>query len=257
MRSDPCMDKVYIGDSRALITICYPRIEPDCVRRRLSALEAHGVQYICPGGRSILPALHGGEPLRILGKGHLSVVVKALLDNEIVALKIRRTDSKKPSLIEEAHLQEKASIAGVAPRPYVYEKDFIVMEYVEGDPLIHYFEKGMFTAKHLRELLEASWILDSIGILHRELTRPHYHVYFKDFSFKALILDYDSAILGTCGSLNKVASWIIRNLIGFRTKNTEGLVKLLSRYRKERCSKEIYNEIRSIILTSVVGPEDD
>ncbi len=251
MRSNPCMDKVYIGDSRVLTTLCYPRIEPDCVRRRVSALEAHGIQYICPDGRSILPALHGGGSLRVLGKGHLSVVVKALLDNEIVALKIRRTDSKKPSLIGEAHLQEKASIAGVAPKLYMYERDFIVMEYVEGEPLVHYFGKSMLTTRHLREILEAAWILDSIGILHRELTRPHYHVYFKDFSFNALILDYDSAILGTCGSLNKVASWIIRSLIGFRKENIEEIVRLLSRYRRESCSRELYEEISSIILAIV------
>jgi len=74
----------------------YPKSSRDELESRVNELESIGVQGILFEGNSKIGKLD------VLGKGCVSVVVKAVIDGKIVALKIRRLDADRESMEREA-----------------------------------------------------------------------------------------------------------------------------------------------------------
>ncbi len=227
------MDCEPLTGFRARRVLCYPRGDGKC-RNLVYTIEASGVSKICFVGRVLVP---GG--IRVLGKGHSSLVVAALLDNgKIAALKILRVDSKRDSLWEECMNLRIASVHGATPSPYLCCEDFILMDLIWGKSLRDLIEESSLTIKHILEALEAAYALDSAGILHKELHRPWRNVYYPYNSSKALIIDLESATKG-CGNLTRLAQAIYVRLAG---KPSSKFIESLKGY-KEHCNRYYYNEI--------------
>jgi putative serine/threonine protein kinase len=184
-----------------------------------------------------------GVRIRVLGKGHASLVVAGLtFDGQVVAIKVRRTDSKRSSLEGEGRLLEVASRAGASPAPLYYSKDLIVMEYV-GDVSLERVLRASplpLLRRSLLEAVRAARALDAVNVLHAELHRSLRNVFYPRWpsGLKAVIIDLESSSRG-CGNVNKVLSFMIaRGLL--RGHAVEALRSLLREYRLAGCPGDLY-----------------
>ncbi|OYT51401.1 MAG: hypothetical protein B6U73_02025 [Desulfurococcales archaeon ex4484_204] len=152
-----------------------------------------------------------------------------------VAIKVRRADSKRDSLVMECELMRLAS--PVAPKPLYCSKDFIVMEYVDGHTLNRYVEMIRSCREAVTLVLKviavARW-LDVIGISHKELSTPERHVIVTP-NGRVKVVDYETAYRGFKCNVCKVVSWLIlRKGLLRRFCNYaggEGIVSYVRRYK--------------------------
>ena len=135
------------------------------------------------------------EGVPVLGKGFSSIVAAVVdLNGRIMALKIRRLDSRRDSLDKEAHILVKASKHRLAPHVYWWNSDFIAMEYIQGPLLESAPSLGLIDREVsviLSRILGKAYVLDAIGIDHGELSRPHRHVILA--GLEPFFLDFESA----------------------------------------------------------------
>ena len=212
--------------NRLLEALCYPR--GPCGLRLEEARRA-GVGGFCYTGNALNPV--------ILGKGHSSTVLLGVRRGGLVAVKVRRVDSKRESLIGEGRLLEEASRHGAAPKPYYYSRDLIVMEYIPG-PHLGGLRGTPYWPQGVLEALEAARSLDAAGILHYELRRPWRHILFTSSS-RAVVIDFESAGRG-CGSVSKLLGGLAPLLGGVvAATRLRGLLRMYNR----ECTRDYYEEI--------------
>ena len=136
------------------------------------------------------------EGIEILGKGCVGLVTQAILEDELVALKVRRLDADRSSMHEEARLLRLANSVGVGPRLITATKNFLVMELFDGLPLFRWANslgKRKESVKTvLSDLLNDCFRLDSIGLDHGELSRAPKNV-LVGRDGKGCIVDFESA----------------------------------------------------------------
>jgi putative serine/threonine protein kinase len=171
--------------------ICWPAYDEETASDRLTQLRGLGVEAVSLGGR------HGILGNRVLGKGHVGVVLMCTWRGAEAALKARRTDADRPTLMDEAEHLRRANEAGVGPRLYVFSRDFIVMELLEGPYLGDWVKTHGGSPEDLRRLLgtllRQTRSLDKAGLDHGELTRVRRHfIVARD---GPRIIDFESASL--------------------------------------------------------------
>lgn len=230
-----------LSSPQAYLALCYPR--PEGCSQRISRLYALGVERILSLGRSELPLVG----LRVFGKGHASVVVAALLEGRVVAVKSRRGDSKRASLAREGEVLELASRAGAAPRPIYWDDELIVMEAVLGPELRELSERELVDWA-LLEALGAARALDAVNVEHLEINRPWRNVIYTGAHrrAKALIVDYESSSEG-CSNVPSLLGGLLSRL-GVRVG--EELKELLREY-KAGCSQRVFKDLERVILTEL------
>jgi len=173
--------------------VAYPSGDPDEVESRIHQL--HQLE---------ITALDFQGPLRtdrlsVLGKGVVGIVVIGLRGNRRVAVKIRRVDARRPSLIHEAELLMAANSLKVGPECLGGTADVLAMEFIEGLSLPLWLESLTGRGRRARvrsvvkPLLEECFRMDAYGLDHGELSRAHKNVIVSDYG--ARILDFESASL--------------------------------------------------------------
>ena len=170
---------------------CYPRPSRTEAAKRLKALEKLSVTAVSFEGEKRV------FDMRVLGKGYVGIVVAAYVNDEKIALKIRRVDADRASMEREAALLEKANSVGVGPRMLYVSKDFVLMKFVDGSLLPEWLEKKRsktIVKTVLREVLEQCLRLDSVGLDHGELSNAPKHV-IVDKENKPVIVDFETASL--------------------------------------------------------------
>jgi len=191
--------------------LCFPHALCGELDGRLKRLVDAGFTSLVEEGISFLD-------VRVLGKGYSSIVVLAEnRDFGLGALKVRRLDSRRESLIGEALMLNEASKLGVAPKVFWYDADFIFMEYLNPSRcqpfilvLTKVLEEG--SLEELKTLIskvfEALYILDKKGLYHRELNRPGTHIMICGDSVR--IIDWESASsVGKPSNLAQVVSFLL------------------------------------------------
>ena len=137
--------------------VCYPKATKTELRKRLGELRRLGIVALeFTGEKRVLKAY-------VLGKGCVGIVVAAHKNSERVALKIRRTDADRGSMRREAMMLRRANLADVGPRLLGVSKDFLIMQFVEGQLLPEWLEQKAGKAhlkRVLREVAEQCWRLD-------------------------------------------------------------------------------------------------
>ncbi|MEM1934752.1 MAG: hypothetical protein QXP64_04340 [Acidilobaceae archaeon] len=251
-----CLDEVSIDNVEVVKALCYP-FEKGSTRvciERVERLLSTGIDVVCSWGLSELP----GSRLRVLGKGHSSVVLSAFSNKlGLVAIKVRRLDSKRQSLVQEALLLREASMTGASPHVYYYDDDMIVMDAVLGPSLEKRIRENGLTERTLEEVLDTVRALDVAKILHLELSRPWRNLVFTCESpwCKALVIDLESAKRG-CGNLLLV----LGGLASISSQLMSIVAELrdnLREYLKSECSKKNYEEIKKAMLEVVKGKKLD
>jgi len=174
--------------------IAYPTGNPDEVESRIRQLHQLEITALDFQGR--LKTDH----LSVLGKGVVGIVVIGVKGNQRIAVKIRRVDARRASLIHEAELLKSANSLGVGPECLGGTADVLAMELVEGLSLPLWLGslKGRGRRARVRgvvkPLLEQCVRMDAYGIDHGELSRAHKNVIVSNTD-GATILDFESASL--------------------------------------------------------------
>jgi putative serine/threonine protein kinase len=188
--------------------LCYPSGSSSKAEIRVATLKEMGVEALDFVGRTEISGV------RVLGKGHVGVVVRCVWRGREAALKIRRTDSDREGLEREGEILEEANRWGLGPILYGVSRDFIVMEELVGMRLIDWLEGSKeLPEDDLRRVLSnicrQARLLDVAGIDHKELSDPRRHVIVQDDG-SARLLDFETA--GTGGRMRNVS-----NLLQFLT----------------------------------------
>jgi len=123
---------------------------------------------------------------RAIGKGNTSIIFLGNYKNKNVSIKIERSDSKrKGSLKKEAFYLIKANENGIGPKIYDYDKEYFIMEYLDGPLLI----EGKFDREDIFDISRQCNALDNAGIDHRQIQGGK-HIICGE---KNVIIDFEKA----------------------------------------------------------------
>jgi len=169
--------------------LTFPEGKQSEIERRLTELKKLGITHVSFTGPLQI------EKCNILGKGYVGMVVLAKKDNNIVALKIRRVDSPRKNMTNEAKLLKTANKINVGPKFIKNSKNFLIMEYIEGEKIIDWAKKPETKSGEicsvLNNILRECYFLDSIKLDHGELSTIDKHVIIG--KNKNTIIDFESS----------------------------------------------------------------
>ena len=219
--------------------VCYPRANTMETQKRIEELIQHGVKELEFTGKT------NASNIPVLGKGYVGIVVVAHVRGKRLALKMRRVDADRQSLEHEAELLSKANSVNVGPKFLAVNKDFLLMQLVDGDLLADWLETHkdqQLIRKVLVDILEQCWRLDEIGLDHGELSKAPKHL-LVDKADKPFIVDFETAsverkvinVTSVCQFLfmgNSSAAKMLGKVLGDR--NSAELIAALKGYKKNR-----------------------
>jgi len=169
--------------------LAFPEGKQAEIEKRLTELKKLGITHVSFTGPLQIEKCH------ILGKGYVGMVVLAKKDKNVVALKIRRIDSPRKSMTNEAKLLKTANKIEIGPKFIKNSKNFLIMEYIEGEKIIDWAKKPETKSEEIRlvlnNVLRECYLLDSIGLDHGELSTIDKHVIVG--KNKNTIIDFESS----------------------------------------------------------------
>jgi putative serine/threonine protein kinase len=218
----------------------YPKSTKRQINARILELEKLKIKSISLTGPTSI------GKLEILGKGYVGVVVLAKKGNKKVALKIRRIDSQRDEMKSEAKLLKLVNTEKVGPKLFDFSKNFVVMEYLEGEKIGKWIEslQGPGSVKKLKTaiktVLEDCFRLDQIGFDHGELSSISKHVIVGNT--KSSLIDFESS--STKRRVSNVTSITQAIFIGsgigkkiqrfYKIPTKEKIIEVLRVYKKEQ-----------------------
>ena len=230
----------------------YPNATNRQIKSRINELEKLKIKSICLTG----PTTIGN--LEILGKGYVGVVVLVKRGNKEVALKIRRTDSQRENMKNESILLKLVNSVNVGPKIIDVSKNFLVMEYIEGEKFSNWIEmlKGSGSAKQLKStiknVLEDCYRLDQIGFDHGELSNISKHVIVG--KTKVTIIDFESS--STKRRPSNITSITQAFFIGsgiakqaqriYKNSSKEKIIDALKSYKQEK-TRENFEKLLKVL----------
>lgn len=232
----------------------YPKASSRQLQSRISELEKFKIKSISFTGQTTIGSL------QILGKGYVGVVVLAKKRNNLVALKIRRLDSQRSEMQSEAKLLKLANTVNVGPKLYDVSKNFLVMEYLEGDKIGNWIQslKGSGSSKKLklivRIILEDCYRLDQMGFDHGELSSISKHVIVG--KLRTTLIDFESSSVNRRAS--NVTSITQAIFIGsgiakkvqriYKIPPKEKIINVLRAYKQEQTRRSFDNIVKTLKL---------
>lgn len=232
----------------------YPKASSRQLQSRISELEKFKIKSISFTGQTTIGSL------QILGKGYVGVVVLAKKRNNLVALKIRRLDSQRSEMQSEAKLLKLANTVNVGPKLYDASKNFLVMEYLEGDKIGNWIQslKGSGSSKKLklivRIILEDCYRLDQMGFDHGELSSISKHVIVG--KLRTTLIDFESSSVNRRAS--NVTSITQAIFIGsgiakkvqriYKIPPKEKIIDVLRAYKQEQTRRSFDNIVKTLKL---------
>ncbi|MBS7655864.1 serine/threonine protein kinase [Candidatus Bathyarchaeota archaeon] len=171
--------------------LCYPKPTIEEAEKRVKELQSLNISKIEFSGEK---EVYG---LKVLGKGCVGIVVKTYFNGNKAALKIRRVDADRADLTHEAFMLKKVNMHNIGPKLYGFTKNFILMEFINGQSIIEWVKKlqdnyGKKLKKVLMKILEECFKLDNLGLDHGELSRAHKHILINEYD-TPIIVDFETA----------------------------------------------------------------
>jgi putative serine/threonine protein kinase len=232
--------------------ICYPKASKTEIENRLKELRKLGVAAIEFCGEK-----HAFN-VPVLGKGCVGIVVVAYVGEEKTALKIRRVDAGRPGLWHEAKMLRKANSVHVGPELLAVSKDFLLMQFIDGNLLPDWLESHRGKARVrrvIREILEQCWRLDTASLDHGELSHAPKH-FIVDKKEKPFMVDFETASVGRRPSnvtsicqflfIGSTSAKIVTERLGER--NMRRIVETLKAYKRNR-TRQNFDEILKVCLS--------
>ena len=179
-----------LAGTRYARILTYPHTDRNQEKSRIRELRSIGVNAIRLNGRTMI------DGLPVLGKGCVGIVTEAIVEGELAALKVRRLDADRPSMLEEARLLRLANAVEVGPRLIGACRNFLVMKLFPGIPLFRWAETAHPSRVQVRNVLEnlllACFRLDAVGLDHGELSHAPRNVLI-DATGTPCIVDFESS----------------------------------------------------------------
>lgn len=233
--------------------LCYPRPTRKELATRLKELKRLNVATISFQGPKQLLNFH------ILGKGCVGLVVLAYVRGEKVALKIRRIDADRATMQHEAQMLKKANSTSVGPELLAKSRNFLVMQYVEGQTLRQWLiscRKRKEKEKVLRKILEQCWQLDRVGLDHGELSCAAKHVIVEKTG-KPTIVDFETASTSRHpANVTAISHYLFLGyspeLVSTSSEWRQTLIKRLRSYKRDRNRTNFENILKTVALDHVV-----
>jgi len=232
--------------------LCYPRPTKKELTRRLKELKKLDVAAISFQGPKQLLNLH------MLGKGCVGLVVLAHANGKKVALKVRRVDADRATMQHEAQMLKKANSTSVGPKLFAESKNFLVMQYIQGQMLeqwlIHHRERKE-NKKVLHEILEQCWRLDQAKLDHGELSYAAKHV-IVERNGKPTIVDFETASENRHPSnVTAISQYLFlssaRQQASAPPERRQTLIESLRSYKKNRNRTNFENVLKALDLNHV------
>ena len=212
--------------------IAFPKPRDAEIKKRMIELKKLGVSHVSFTGPLQI------EKCQILGKGYVGMVVLAKQNNKVVVLKIRRIDSPRKNMINEAKLLKTANKLKIGPKFIKNSKNFLIMEYIDGEKIIDWAKKSETKAKEIRSVvknvLRECFLLDDAGLDHGELSTIDKHVIVNKKG--NTIIDFESS------SVNRKPSNVTGATQGILIGT--GLAKIIQKKIKIPPKKKIIDLIR-------------
>ncbi len=229
----------------------YPKGTRAQIKSRIKELKALGVESISFQGE-----LQVGT-ISILGKGYVGIVVLGKLGRKKIAVKIRRSDSPRKNLKKEAQLLQITNRYGVGPKLIDFSKNFLVMEYLEGEKIGKWVSDSKTKLRSsqiktvIKKVLEDCYKLDMIGLDHGELSRMPKHVIVGK---KITIIDFESSSMER--RVSNVTSATQAFFIGsgisktvkrvYKIPEKKKIITVLRRYKQDQ-SRESFEGLLNIL----------
>ena len=212
--------------------LTFPQVTESEITKRIVELRKLGITHVSFTGPLQI------EKCRILGKGYVGMVLLAKKRNNVVALKIRRTDSPRKNMTNEAKLLKTANKLEIGPKFIKNSKNFLIMEYIDGEKIIDWAKKSETKAKEIRSVvknvLRECFLLDDAGLDHGELSTIDKHVIVNKKG--NTMIDFESS------SVNRKPSNVTGATQGILIGT--GLAKIIQKKIKIPSKKKIINLIR-------------
>ena len=229
----------------------YPKGTRAQIKSRIKELKTLGVESISFQGE-----LQVGT-ISILGKGYVGIVVLGKLGRKKIAVKIRRSDSPRKNLKKEAQLLQITNRYGVGPKLIDFSKNFLVMEYLEGEKIGKWVSDSKTKLRSsqiktvIKKVLEDCYKLDMIGLDHGELSRMPKHVIVGK---KITIIDFESSSMER--RVSNVTSATQAFFIGsgisktvkrvYKIPEKKKIITVLRRYKQDQ-SRESFEGLLNIL----------
>lgn len=229
----------------------FPKTSKIQLQLRIKELQKLKINSVCFEGGSLIGKLH------VLGKGYVGIVVLAKQNQNKVALKIRRTDSQRDEMKNEAKLLEIANTVKVGPKVIKSSKNFLVMEYLDGEKIFDWIKKlkGKGASARLKttvkKVLEDCYNLDKLGLDHGELSSISKHVIVGK---KTSLIDFESAstnrrisnVTAACQAIfiGSGISKMVKKIYKIPPKSK--MIKVLRVYKNEQ-TRESFDDILKVL----------
>jgi putative serine/threonine protein kinase len=179
----------------------------------------------------------------ILGKGCVGIVTIAYRNGEKAALKIRRVDADRASMQMEANMLKKANSVSVGPKLLGVSRNFLLMQFIQGDLFPQWLRKQRGKGKirrALREVLEQCWRLDKAGLDHGELSHAPKHIIVNVENLPTIV-DFETASLNRKPSnVTSICQFlfvngtIAQNVAERLGEKNKSMIKVLRDYKSNR-----------------------
>lgn len=218
--------------------ICYPRPSKAELKVRLKELKKLGVKTLEFNGEKEV------FNIPVLGKGCVGIVILAYINGEKAALKARRVDADRSRMQQEAEMLRKANSVRVGPRLLGASKNFLLMQFIEGDLLPKWLKKLKGKAqvrKVLRDVLEQCRRLDEAGLDHGELSYAPKHIMI-DQKDEPFIVDFETASVNRKSSnVTSICQFLfISGVVGKKVaeklgrKDKKAIINALKNYKNDK-----------------------
>ena len=231
----------------------FPKANKKQLQARIKELQKLKIKSVCFDGSSLIGKLH------VLGKGYVGIVVLAKQNQKRVAVKIRRIDSQREGMKEEARLLQLANKAKAGPKLIQSSKNFLVMEYLDGEKIYDWIKqlKGKGSATKLkntvRKVLEDCYMLDQLGLDHGELSSISKHVIIGK---KTTLIDFESSstnrrvsnVTAACQAIfiGSGISKMVKKIYKIPPKSQ--MIKALRAYKNEQTRKSFDDVLKVLRL---------
>ena len=226
----------------------YPNCPRDKLENRVRELESIGIKGIIFEGSSKVGKLN------LLGKGCVSIVLKAVFNDRTIALKIRRLDADRESMEREADFLKVANSVDVGPKLFAKSKNFLAIGLADGMKMIYWIKQDL-DAQQIRpvvlQVLEQCFRLDTIDLDHGELSNLKKHVIVGE---NITIIDFESAstkrrvsnVTGAaqCLFIGSAIARKVRKML--KIDSTDEIIQALKMYKND-VGKENFESLINIL----------
>lgn len=244
-------DKIDPNLSNLAKIVAYPHLSTNEFIKRIGEMQDLGITDVVLGGNTQI------GKVSILGKGSVSIVLKIRIKNKTYALKIRRTDANRKTMLREASVHQIVNTIGIGPKLFKFSENLIIMELIDGLSIIDWIRQQHLD-KHkvlniVTNILNQCFILDMANINHGELNNLNYHIIIS-YSERVSIIDFESTSLNRRRSNNVTSasqSLFISGIISHYINNTLNLMSkdnIIEKLRTYKRDQNITN-FKSLIQT--------